>query len=391
MLNSEKLILVELHKTGSSRLKKFLSDVLGGESSGKLAVYSDELAAQGKPIVGVVCDPLSFYLDQWRAGCAGKGEIYKRLTDDKRWDLMRSRQTNRNAKVAKDATKAEARAALLTWNAEYAKTHWYADANNANAFREWLCSLLAVRGTSILIDHGYQVSPVRKLAGYMTYQYCIKFIRNAENMEHSVNTLDALRALNARDAITTHFVRVESAGEDLPKVLDAVGVSLTEEQRTTAEGFKRRGADTKAVRTFYDDETLALVAEREAIINELFGYGGDVPAGKGKRKDKDKAGGKSKADKPGKKAEGEAGAGPKLSKEEREQKREARAARQAGKQAGGQGDDPAKAAAKAEKKASKKATQLAAQGSAAAAAEAKPAKVKRVKNRPADDDVIDNE
>lgn len=385
MLNSEKLILVELHKTGSSRVRKFLSEVVGGETSGKLDVFSDELASQGKPVVGLVCDPLTWYLDQWKAGCAGKGDIRKRLTDDKRWDLLRSRQTNRPEKV-KSGAKADPKAIPAHWGAEHAKSHWYGDANNAEAFREWLKAVVATRGIRNLIDRGYQVSPVSNLGGLMTYHYFIKFVRNGENMERSVDTMEALKALNASQAITTHFVRAESAGEDLLRILDALGIALTDEQRAAAQAFKRRGAETKGIRTFYDAESLALVAERESFVSELFGYGAAATAAA-------KAG-KKKA---GKKAEGTAADAPKLSKEEREKKREAKSARKAAKPAGNA--DPAQAAAKAERKAGKKGakpapvepTATAASGAATSAASDKPAKVKRVKNRPADAEVIDNE
>jgi hypothetical protein len=392
MLNSEKLILVELHKSGSSRLRKFLAEVVGGEPSGKLAVFSDELVSQGKPVVGLVCDPLSWYLDQWQAGCAGKGELHKRLTDEKRWDLMRSRRTNRPAKVKEGGkVKVDPKAIPETWGAEYAKTYWYADANNAEAFREWLQAVAASRGIRNLIDRGYQVSPVSNLGGLMTYHYFIKFVRNGENMERSVETLDALRALNTSQAITTHFIRAESAGEDLLKVLDALGVSLTDEQRSTAQGFKRKGSESKAIRTFYDKASRRLVAEREQLMNEFFGYGEGSAPGSAE-------GGTKKAGKAGKKKEaGESPGATKLTKEEREQKRLARTERRAAKEASGEkAESKPKSAAKAAKKPAKKAgadpSDPAAAGSEGSVpAAGRPTKVKRVKNRPADEEVIEND
>lgn len=379
MLTSDKLILVELHKAGSAPLKRLLGDLVGGEASAKRASYSDELASLGKPVVGYVCNPLTWYLAQWKLGCAGKGDIHKRLTDETRWDLLRSKRASR---PAKEGAKPDAKAIPEGWGAERAKTFWYADAGNPEAFREWLQAVAASRGLRRLIDHGYANSPVSRLAGLMTYHFFIAFVRNAENMEKSVDSMEALRALHAEQAITSRFIRAESAGADLVKVIDALAVPLDAEQRAVAEGLKRRpGAEEVAILHYYDRASLRLIAKREAFINALFGYGPP--------NDEGSAGG-AKAGKLGK-AKGE---GPKLSKAEKEQKRQARSEKKAAK--------AAKAAARSEKKAAKMNHAAGAEG---APGEARPAKAtkaakaskggkatkplkkaKRAKSRPASDD-----
>jgi hypothetical protein len=395
MLTSDKLIFVELQKAGSTALKKFLGNIVGGESTGKTSVYADELLTLGKPIVGLVCHPLVWYLDQWRQGCGGKGELYKRLVDQKRWDLVRSRRTNVPAK-AKESNKPHPRALPDSWGAEHAKNHWYGDENNADAFREWLHAVVASRGIRNLIDHGFQVSPVSKVAGLMTYHYVIRFLRDGENMERSVDTLDALRAFIEERAITTQFVRAEYAGEDLLRVLDALGIETTPEQREQAAQFKRRGAEAKLVRQFYDDASMRLVAEREELMGELFGYELVAPGGLKPGKQKDKPG-KAAKDKPEGKEDG-----PKLTKEERAVKREARSERRAAKEAKGTAKG-AGATLQAQPSVpsvviSTKAATAAATPTEALPAEPKPLsdakakgektpKTKRAKSRPVDDDV----
>jgi hypothetical protein len=406
MLTSDKLIFVELQKAGSTALKKFLGNIVGGESTGKTSVYADELLTLGKPIVGLVCHPLVWYLDQWRQGCGGKGELYKRLVDQKRWDLVRSRRTNVPAK-AKESSKPRSKTLPENWGAEYAKNHWYGDENNADAFREWLDAVVGSRGIRNVIDHGFQVSPVSKVAGLMTYHYVIRFLRDGENMERSVDTLDALRTFVEERAITTHFVRAEYAGEDLLRVLDALGIETTSEQREQAAQFKRRGAEAKLVRQFYDDSSMRLVAEHEELMGELFGYELVAPGGlkPGKQKDKPEKAGKGKP-------EGKEEDGPKLSKEERALKREARSERRAAKEA--------KGAAKGAKMAKGTEATLQAQSDVPAAAISTPAaaaatppgemlpaetkpvsvakakgektsKTKRAKSRPVDDDIVETE
>jgi hypothetical protein len=385
MLTSDKLILVELHKAGSTRLKKFLGDLLGGETSGKRAAYSDELASLGKPIVGYLCNPLTWYLAQWKLGCAGKGEIHKRLTDETKWDLLHSKLSNR---PVKDGSKPDAKAIPEGWNAARAKSFWYADAENPEAFREWLKAVVDSRGLRRLVDHGYANSPVNRMAGLMTYQFFLMFVRNAENMEKSVTTMEALEALHRKDAITSRFIRSESISADLLAVLDAVGVPLDAERRAAVEALKERvGADEAAILRYYDAASLRLVAKREAFINQLFGYGPPSTEARAAARAAAKAAGAEGAARSGDKKPAQA-EGRKLTKEEKAQRRQARSERQAAKAAkrAAKGSSPKDRPAKAKDKADKVKP-----AKADKAGKTKPEKVKRVKKRPADGDVIDHD
>jgi hypothetical protein len=241
---------------------------------------------------------------------------------------------------------------------------------------------------------------VSKVAGLMTYQYVIRFLRDGENMERSVDTLDALRTFAEERAITTQFVRAEYAGEDLLRVLDTLGIDTTAEQREQAAQFKRRGAEAKLVRQFYDDASMRLVAEREQLMGELFGYELVAPGASkpGKQKDKPEKAGK---DKPERKEDG-----PKLSKEERALKREARSERRAAKEAKGAAKG-AEATLQAQTNVPAEVISTTTAAAATAPAEAlpadtkpasgakakgeKPSRTKRAKSRPVDDDVVETE
>lgn len=370
MLTSDKLILVELHKAGSARVKKLLADLVGGDTSGKHAAFSDELAATGKPVVGYVCNPLTWYLALWRQGCAGKGDVRKRLADDSKWTQMQARRANVSGK---EGANPDAKRIPDGFSAERARSFWYADAENPEAFREWLQAVAGVPGLRKLVGHGYGGSPAARMAGLMTYEFMVTFVRNAENMEKSVNTMEALEALQASQSITSHFVRSEFVSEDLKKVLGAIAVPLSAEQSAAVDALKERsGADAAAIARFYDAPSLRLVAKREALINKLFGYTAPVAeAGAKKGEGKTKAGGEDD-DK------------PKLSKAEREQKRQARAEKQAAK---GEAGGAPKAGAK--NKAATAAGTATAQAKApkpAKAPKAAAGKAKAPKAKPAPDD-----
>jgi hypothetical protein len=385
MLTSDKLILVELHKGGSTRLNKVLGEVVGGETGGKASTYSDELAAMGRPVVGYLCNPLTWYLAQWKHGCNGKGDVYKRLTDESRWDRLRALRAALPPKNAH--AKPDAKLLPEGWGAAHAKEFWYGNADNPEAFREWLQAVAGERGLRRLVDHGYNVSPISRLGGLMTYQFFISFVRNAENMEKSVDTMEALEARYQQQAITSHFIRSEAVSQDLTKVLDALHVPLNNEQRAAVEGLKERsGADEAAIIRFYDPASLRLVAKREAFINKHFDYGPPSAEARAvaRAAKKELSDGRAKAGK---------GEGERLSKAEKELKRQARAERQAAKAAkqaaGAAKNDRAPKAEGAAKpvKADRKAGKNTEKGSAAP----KPEKLKRVKSRPVDEDVVESD
>jgi hypothetical protein len=271
MLTSDRLILVELRKAGSRPLKKLLSDVVGGEVSGKMVPFSDALEAAGKPVVGYVCNPLTWYLAQWKLGCSGRGEFHKRLTDEAKWDLLRSKRAQL---PPRSEAAREAKALPAEWGAAHAKGFWYADETSPEAFREWLQAVVTHRGLRRLLDQRYNNSPIARLGGLMTYQFFIMFVRNAENMARSVDSMEALEEQFQQQAITSHFVRSEAVGEDLRKVLEALNLALNQEQSAALDGLKkRRDAEGDAIRRFYDATSLRLIAKREAFLNKLFDYG----------------------------------------------------------------------------------------------------------------------
>lgn len=279
MFTSDSLLLVELHRGGSARVKKLLQELVGGESD-KGALYADALAETGKPVLGLVSHPLAWYLALWRNGCAGKGDLHKRLTSDVRWGQLRARLKNREPKPGQTDLKQLPDG----WGPERARDSWYADSNDAQAFREWLQAVLAERGMRKLVDHGWGSSPIAKFAGLMTYQYFNHFVRGAENMDKSVASMEALQAMHQTHALPAHFVRMESLADDLQAALDAIGVPLSPGQRARVAALKSGApGEQEAIDHFYDAETRRLVARREAFLYERFGYDAPTGGGQGKK------------------------------------------------------------------------------------------------------------
>eukprot|EP01036_Dinobryon_divergens_P060059 gene60059-80097_t len=139
---------------------KLVADAAGGQPPEHNIKDAAGLAALGKPVVALVTDPRSWYLALWRQGCAGKGPLYRRLTDPAKWEQLRKRQGSRAA-VAEEGA-AAAPAVPAEWGPEHAKTFWYGDSQNVPAFKEWLRAVVGTRALRGMVSAEYQRSPLSR-------------------------------------------------------------------------------------------------------------------------------------------------------------------------------------------------------------------------------------
>jgi hypothetical protein len=277
MLITDKIVFIELQKTGSTHIKKLLKDILGGKNDGKHNVPTEELLASGKPFMGSIRDPWGWYLSLWSYGCQQQGELYQRMTNEKRWEkLLTKLDAARKARADKgEATEKPEKKSILPeqMGAERAKTYWYADASDAAAFREWLrviCSLQTRR----VVEAGFAQSPIGKVGGLMTFRYFNLFVRGADKIPATISTQEGLRAFEAEHLVLKHIIRQDSLAEDLVMALDRSGVALTDEQRKKIYDAKptNKSARPHGFEHYFDLPSVDLVARREKFIVDKFGY-----------------------------------------------------------------------------------------------------------------------
>ena len=288
MLISEKLIFIELQKTGSTHIKGLLKKLVGGENDGKHNVPTDEQIASGKKFIASVRDPWSWYLSLWSYGCLQKGELYERLTNEKKWrkifDKAEARSDAGADAEAEDeggsegesAEKAKGKGKVLPehFTPERAKTYWYADPDNAEAFREWLQAVLAVQPLRKVLESGYGKSPISRAGGLMTFRYFTLCTKNGENVDKSVATLEALRAYDKEHCFIDYFIRNESLSDDLIKAIEGCGITLDDGKRQVIRDAKKTNVSSRphGPEHYYDDASVQLVARREKFMIEKFGY-----------------------------------------------------------------------------------------------------------------------
>lgn len=263
MFLADKLIFLELHKTGSTHIRQLLSKYVGGQVDGKHNAPSAEMLEAGKPFLGSIRNPWSWYVSLWTYGCEKKGLLYQRLNQPKRWEVVAEKRAGKGKDAPRPPEGASAERANF----------WYADPMNPDAFREWMRVVFSP-GCRQLLEPGYGGSPLGKAGGLMTFRYFRLFVKDTQKVPPKYKTLDMLKQLDAERCFIDHFIKTESLEADLINALAACGIALTEAQVAEMLATRKTNTSTRPLSTkdYYDAETAALVGEHEKFITDKFSY-----------------------------------------------------------------------------------------------------------------------
>jgi hypothetical protein len=267
MFVTEKLIYLQLQKTGCTHIVRMMTELVGGELIGrKHARLEPNFDLAGRKIVGSVRDPWSWYVSLWAFGCIRSGTVY-------------SSTTTRNFRKHLIQRKKYPRHWLGGLWAELVKptacwSRLYADSNDPSLFREWLkLTLDPHRAHDLGENYGY--STLSPFAGLLTYRYARLYASETESIfpPAGLRTLDALRNFDHNHNLAELVIRNESLEDDLISVLKTCGHKLDKSaEEKIRKAQKTNTSKHKATGEYYDAETLELVAQKEALIVGKYGY-----------------------------------------------------------------------------------------------------------------------
>ncbi len=286
MFVSDKLVFIELQKTGSTHVRHLLTELLGGSLEGKHNAPTPEILDQGLPILGSVRNPWSWYVSLWTYGCSKKGVLYQRLIDPARWQTKNKQVDTSGDDDDDEAPAGRAQPGLKKGkgmgmrkplpplaSAERAANFWYADPGNVEAFREWMAVVMSPAARRI-VESGYRRNPISKCCGLMSYRYFKLFVRDTDQLGPEYKSLAMVKRLDEERCWVNHFIQSERLEDDFLKALAASGVVLTDEQIANVRSARKRNVSERPLPTnaYYDETTIRLVQERERFIIEKFGY-----------------------------------------------------------------------------------------------------------------------
>lgn len=263
-----RLVFVELPKTGTTHIDHLLSNLLPGRQAGKHNRPGTELLNGGYTFVGSIRNPWDWYRSLWTFGCTRTGGVYELATRPRSLrDVLAAAQ--RHPRYLLQTLAAARRRRPDLWRP------LYENPADIAAFRTWL-RLIHDPAHWSDYDDGYFLTRISPFAGFYTYRFVSLFARNAAPLfrDASLQTLARLRDFDRRYNYVSHFIRCESLEADLIDVLKACGVAASAAEIERIHGTQKSNVSARrtGIEHFYDEESIALVAERERLIIERFGY-----------------------------------------------------------------------------------------------------------------------
>jgi hypothetical protein len=256
---SEKLVSLELQKTASTFIGVVLSDLIGAEvQEPKHGSLPED--CRSKFVVGSVRNPWDYYVSLWSFGCQGEGGMYRRATQ------RRLRETARRLPTVSPLLH-ELRKPAPWWRGVYAEPH------SPEQFRQWLHRVHDPDRASEF-EPRYGACRFRDIAGYATYRYCHLYVDNFGSMASAATAAEMNRVLAER-FLPDAMIRTERVSDDLLDALRGAGYDVDE----TLERKVRERVEVPVNRsqhlpytTYYDHDSVELVAERDALIISRHGY-----------------------------------------------------------------------------------------------------------------------
>lgn len=254
MLTTDQFVYVKMHKTGCTHIGKVLESYFDCRKFAKHSSFNQR--KDDRLFIGSVRNPWDWYVSLWAFGCGGEGRVRKVLNE-----IM----VKRAAAEAGVGVTTSVHKNLVDWN------YLYSDVENAEIFRDWLRAILGEQGQRALIE-GYTFSNLRFFSGFMNYRFCQLHIRfgKLSELNSSISNFDQLAELYDKFKLIDRFIRTERLEEDLAGIMAELGVDVSVEE-LKSHG-KTNTSQHRPFASYYDQETSDLVASKEKLIINLFGY-----------------------------------------------------------------------------------------------------------------------
>ena len=279
MYVADRLVYTELHKTGGTHIGKWLDRLVPGEQRGKHNRVP--AALRDRFLLGSIRDPWDWYVSLWAYGCLPRGSVAAQVTRRVNLRYLREQLPAEMGlggfpvgtmlrQLAADVVKPVDR-----WRAAYR------DSKDPAAFRSWL-RLMMDPARRFDIAEGYGFSPVSAWAGVLTYRYLKLFTNLDDALYHDrrLGTFEGARRAWAESRTVGHVIRNEHLVEDLLEALTLAGYELNAEQRNAllaSRDVRTNRSERLGTAHYYDAESVALVAGREALIIAEHGYTPPMP------------------------------------------------------------------------------------------------------------------
>jgi len=274
MIVTDAAVFLQLPKCASTSLQFTLKQRFHGRSFGKHSriEIAPQEAVAGKPIVGGIRDPLSWYLSLWQFGCLRKGIHWKTATAPVVPGVLPAYVKARFKHAAVTQT-ADNYARHIDCEACRDPTLWqelYADPNDIAAFRRWLELIHVPRHQFVCFpDYGY--AAYREEAGLFTHVFLQLYTKYNDNL-YKQGPSSLASYLNLDKILPNRLIRQASFADDFVWVLKETNHDVSAELE--AEIKKKRKVNVSGSQLnrsdFYDQKSREFVLSKDRLLYDQF-------------------------------------------------------------------------------------------------------------------------
>lgn len=267
MYLAENIILLEMPKSGSTYMRRFMDNYFGKENITKKGVHNgistkkllDKIQRGDLIVINTIRNPLDWYVSQFAWNTMGKG-IYRDIG-------------MRRHEISFEGVKSVIKNPMILlrniteWEEVFRKSH------SEDLFHQYLILLLQEKSHHIDSKYG-QLNESLDI-GLCTYRFlCI----NTYNFKNNSAELLRTKQLNDFFEINTfpvRYLKMESLENDLLALAHDVGWNIERVKNIIFEMSKKRYNASKRkdnYMSYYDTDSLNLVKSKDRLIFKLFGY-----------------------------------------------------------------------------------------------------------------------
>lgn len=266
MFITDKLIYIQMQKTGCTHIASLLSNLFDGEQIGKHNAASDDLINSDTYFLSSIRNPWDWYVSLWAFGVQGKGSLMSRLT--KRNYYRALKLALRNPLKNHSALLHELTKDVSSWR------DVYDESRNIESFRKWL-KFIHTPNNARWLGEGYGTSAIIGFCGFMSYRYlclCCTEPRSLNNPKLISNYTDLVR-FEKNACYIDFFIRQESLEDDFCRGVERVKVLTQEEKDGIWDAVKTNPSKRPfVVSDYYDKESIELIHSRDKLLIEKFDY-----------------------------------------------------------------------------------------------------------------------
>lgn len=266
MFVSDSLIYIHMQKAAGSHIVRLLAEIFEGAIVGKHNAASPKDLRSGAYVISSIRNPWDWYLSLWTYGVQGRGAFSQRLTNRKFVYPLKSSFHNLQDVV-------------INFYSEWTKetNRWreaYACGDDVEAFRLWL-RMIHDPANSRVLGEGYRATVLPEEFGFMTHRYLKLCCFNTSELKNPdlVKGFAELKSFDSENCYIHRFIRQERLEEDFCDAVSEVR-SLKQSELELIYSGQRTNASSRtlSLADYYDDQAIALVADRERLLIEKFGY-----------------------------------------------------------------------------------------------------------------------